>query len=234
MATDEHRADGSAPGGSAPAVSASSRPRHAKVSRDAWIAAGKQALADQPIDQLKVLVLADRLGVARSSFYWYFDDREGFVDALLAEWDVNTRSIVERASRPAPTIAAACLGVFECWADPELFDERLDRAVRDWGRRDDAIAGRVRTADDRRVEALTSMFGRFDFQHTDAAVRARLLYHSQVGYQTVEVREPLETRFALLPTYVHAMTGTRATAAELAAFETFVRGLPPRGSGDPR
>lgn len=201
-------------------------PPHAKASRAEWIAAGRRALAEQPVEQLKVLVLADRLGVARSSFYWYFDDRQGFLDALLDEWRGNTRSIVERAARDADTITAACLGVFECWADPALFDETLDRAVREWGRRDPAIGATVRAADAERVDAVATMFRRHGYEPTDAAVRARLLYHSQVGYQTVEVREPLETRFALLPSYLSAMTGVAATDRELAGFESFVRGLP--------
>lgn len=205
------------------ATSADDAQRRPKASRAEWIAAGKQALLDQPIEQMKVLVLAKRLGVARSSFYWYFADRQGFLDALLDEWLANTRSIVARAERDSATITQACLCVFECWADPQLFDELLDRAVRDWGRRDPAIAVRVRAADDERVDALTQMFLRHGYERTDAAVRARLLYHSQIGYQTVEVREPLEARFALLPTYVHAMTGLHADASELAKFEAFAR-----------
>jgi AcrR family transcriptional regulator len=207
---------------------ARSAPPHAKASRAEWIAAGRSALTEQPIEQLKVLGLADRLGVARSSFYWYFADRQGFLDALLDEWRGNTRSIVERAARDAPTITSACLGVFECWADPALFDETLDRAVREWGRRDPEVGPTVRAADAERVDAVAAMFRRHGYAPTDAAVRARLLYHSQVGYQTVEVREPLETRFGLLPSYLLAMTGVTAADHELAGFEAFVRGLPGR------
>jgi AcrR family transcriptional regulator len=195
---------------------------HTKASRSDWIDAALQALTDQPIDQLKVLVLADTLGVARSSFYWYFSDRDEFLEALLDIWEHNTDSIVERSERAASSVAAACLGVFECWADARLYDPVLDLAVRDWGRRDVAIAARVQRADDQRLAALTAMFARHGFDDAEALVRARLLYHSQVGYYAAGTTESVATRLAYLPYYLRAMTGTDATSDEVAAFEAFL------------
>ena len=88
------------------------------VTREEWISTAVDALDEVSIDQLKVLGLARRLGVSRSSFYWFFEDPDDLRAELLAIWERNTEAIVERARRPADTIAAACLGVFECWADP--------------------------------------------------------------------------------------------------------------------
>ncbi|MBI4935958.1 MAG: TetR/AcrR family transcriptional regulator [Actinobacteria bacterium] len=195
---------------------------HTKVSRTEWIDAALQALTDQPIDQLKVLVLADTLGVARSSFYWYFSDRDELLAALLDIWEHNTASIVERSGRTSASVASAVLGVFECWADDRLYNPVLDLAVRDWGRRDEAIAARVQHADDERVAALTAMFGRHGFTDADALVRARLLYHSQVGYYAVGTAETVATRLGYVPQYLRAMTGTDATQDELEAFEAFL------------
>lgn len=195
---------------------------HAKVTRHDWVEAARSALADHPIDQLKVLVLADTLGVARSSFYWYFTDRDELLGALLELWEHNTECIVERSGRPAGSVAAACLGVFECWADQRLYDPVLDLAVRDWGRRDDAVAVRVERADELRLEALTAMFARHGFEAAEALVRARLLYHSQVGYYAAATSEPVQTRLGYVPHYLRAMTGTDATADELAAFTDFL------------
>lgn len=195
---------------------------HTKASRTDWIDAALQALTDQPIDQPNVLVLADALGVARSSFYWYFSDRDELLTALLEIWEHNTASIVERSGRAASSVAAACLGVFECWADERLYNPVLDLAVRDWGRRDPVIATRVQRADDQRLAALTAMFARHGFDDAEALVRARLLYHSQVGYYAAGTSESVDTRLAYLPHYLRAMTGTDATADELAAFTTFL------------
>ncbi len=90
------------------------------------------------------------------------------------------------------------------------------------GRRDAAIATRVQRADEQRLLALTEMFARHGFHDAEALVRARLLYHSQVGYYAARTSEPTETRLAYVPHYLQAMTGTEATTEELAHFEAFL------------
>ena len=197
-------------------------PNNAKVSRDDWVNAAVAAAVHEPIDALKVLVLADQLGVSRSSFYWYFESREQFLDAIVDRWRLNTVSIVERAQRTARTVTAAVLGVFECWADSQLFNVALDLAMRDWGRRDSGARSLVADADVQRLDALSRMFGRHGYDEVEATVRARLVYHSQVGLYAVAEPETVQQRLDRLPSYVVAMTGRTASADELAAFHRFV------------
>lgn len=201
------------------------RPPHTRVTRDEWVNAALDALGEVAIDELRVLSLAERLSISRSSFYWYFDDLEGLQRELLSRWERNTASIVERTERQAPTITTACLGVFECWADRSLYDAGLDLAVRDWGRRDFDVAALVRAADDRRLDAVAAMFTAHDFEPADALVRARLLYHSQVGYHAVGVDEPMAVRLGYLPYYLQSITGEIPGSEELAAFAAFVERL---------
>jgi AcrR family transcriptional regulator len=189
-----------------------------KATRQDWIDAALTALDTEPIDQIRILGLAGGMGVSRSSFYWYFDNPEELRNELLMLWEHNTTSIVERAGRKTETIVAACLGVFECWADHRLYRSVLDLSVREWGRRDAQIATRVADADRARLEALVEMFQRHEFDPVEAKVRARLLYHSQVGYYAVNTDEPISERLRLLPTYLVAMTGQHGTKAEIAAF----------------
>ena len=85
------------------------------------------------VDQVKVQVIARHLGVSRSSFYWFFKDRQDLLDQLLAHWRAtNTAAIVERAGRPAATPCRAVLHVFECWVREEYFKPRLERAREKW------------------------------------------------------------------------------------------------------
>lgn len=174
------------------------------------------------MDQLKVLNLAKTLGVSRSSFYWYFQSPEELRAELLTVWEHNTTSIVERTQRPSASINSACLGVFECWADPKLYHSMLDLAVRDWGRRDTKVDAQVREADAVRLDALAQMFRAHGFDPAEAVVRARLLYHSQVGYYATGTTEPMTARLTYLPHYLEAMTGTKPTIAELNAFSAFI------------
>lgn len=199
-------------------------PSHSKVSRTEWVAAALDTLRNDGIDQVRVLTLAQRLGVNRSSFYWYFKSRQNLLDELIGAWsERNTASIVERARRPAATITAAVLGIFECWSDERFFDPKLDFAVRAWATRDVAIEAAVVSADQTRLDALDEMFARHGFD--DSLVRARVLYYTQVGYYALGVEEPISVRLGYTPAYLRALTGEEARTDELADFATFLGGL---------
>ena len=89
-----------------------------KVTRADWINLALQTLISDGIESVRVLTPGQKLGVSRSSFYWYFESRRDLLDQLLKHWqDTNTKAIVERARRPAETIIMGVMNVFECWAD---------------------------------------------------------------------------------------------------------------------
>ena len=89
---------------------------------------------------MTVLDLSERLGVSRSSFYWYFKNRDDLLDELLLRWESsNTRSIVRQSEAPADSISEAVCNVFRCWVEPELFSPRLDFAVSEWVRRSEKV-----------------------------------------------------------------------------------------------
>lgn len=202
-----------------------SPPAHTKASREDWIHAAITALTHEGLDHVKVLLLSQRLDVSRSSFYWYFESRQDLLDELLAIWRINTTSIVERTLRDAPTIVAAVLGVFECWADERLFKPGLDFAVRDWARRDTVVRAEVENADQFRLDAIVAMFAGHGYSDDDSIVRARLLYQGQVGYYAVGTDEPTEVRLGYLPYYLRALTGVEPSIQELQAFEVFLDGM---------
>lgn len=208
----------------------------ARVTRRDWLDAALAALVADGVEGVRVLALAERLGVSRSGFYWHFRDRDDLLACLLDRWrETNTAAIVERAARPAATIVRAVLNVFECWADERLFDPALDFAVRDWARRDDGVRQAVALADSQRLSAVGAMYRRHGFAEEDALVRARVLYMMQVGYYVLEIREPVKTRLSHLAAYLRSLTGVEPDAAELADFMAFVLDAGRRGeSGEGR
>jgi AcrR family transcriptional regulator len=189
------------------------------TSREDWIAAGLEVLVADGAAAVKILTLARRLGCSRSNFYWYFRDRDALLDALLQRWqERNTTAIVDRAGLPAARISQAVLNIFDCWADPALFDPRLDFAVREWARGTDQVRQAVREADDRRLQAITDLFLRFGARPAEAAVRTRVLYFTQIGYYALEVRETLAERQVLLRDYVEAFCAEAPAAEDIRAF----------------
>jgi AcrR family transcriptional regulator len=195
-----------------------------RLTREDWLTAALDALVSDGVENVKVLSLAERLGVSRSSFYWFFRSREQLLDHLLQRWQVaNTRGIVERAAAPSATVTEGVLNIFTCWMDESLFDPRLDFAVREWSRRSGHVRRAVDQADDARVEAIKRMFLRHGYRDRDAFIRARVLYFMQIGYYSLDLEESLATRLTYVSDYLRAFTGREPTRREVATFAKIVR-----------
>jgi AcrR family transcriptional regulator len=196
-----------------------------KATRDDWLDLALTALAVEGVDHVAVLALSERLGVSRSSFYWYFKNRDELLDALLDRWEaLNTRSIVAQAEAPAASVNQAVCNVFRCWVDPLIFSPRLDFAIREWARRSPSVREAVVRCDRLRTEALKALFVRFGYEDEDAFVRARVLYSMQIGYYALDLDEPMEARLKLTPYYLKAFTGVDPTKAEIDAFRAYAMG----------
>ena len=210
---------------------ASSTPRrpaqsgNVKATRSDWLDVALNALATDGVDHVTVLNLSERLGVSRSSFYWYFKNRDELLGALLDRWDqLNTCSIVAQAEAPAATVNEAVCNVFRCWVNPLIFSPRLDFAVREWARRSAPVRKALDRADGVRTDALKALFVRFGYDEGDALVRARVLYYMQIGYYALDLREPIETRLNLTPHYIKAFTSVDPSKAEIEAFRAYALG----------
>lgn len=194
-------------------------PSHTKATREDWVAAALDTLISDGVDSVKVLTLADRLGVSRSSFYWYFKNRDELLGALLSHWqDTNTRGITAQAEAPSTSIVHGVTNIFRCWIDERLFDPRLDFAVRDWARRSERVRTELDKADETRVAAIAALFRRHGWNEVEAFVRARVLYFMQIGYYALDLGESLARRKELTAHYLKSFTGQDPTAEELDPF----------------
>lgn len=187
--------------------------------RDLWLDAAQEALLEGGVEAVKIQPLARQLNLARTSFYWFFTDREALLTALLERWrDKNTGSLLARAAAYADSVAEAMLNVTDCWLDPALFDARFEFAVRSWALQSPRVLDEVRRADADRLAALGAMLARFGIDPALAEVRARTTYLTQIGYIAMQAREDLATRMARIPAYVTIFCGEAPAPRELARF----------------
>jgi AcrR family transcriptional regulator len=198
------------------------------VTREDWLNVARDILVSDGVAEVKVLAIGERLGVSRSSFYWYFKSRKDLLKALLDDWEGrNTAVILQHCGMRADTITAAVCNFFRCFLDPGLFDQGLDFAVREWARRDGQVRKRIDNADDARIAAITGMYARHGYSPYDADTRARVLYFMQLGYHALDQTESMALRLSRIEGYLRAFTGTEPRTEEIAALRTYVESRTP-------
>ncbi|SDK89708.1 TetR/AcrR family transcriptional regulator [Aliiruegeria lutimaris] len=199
-------------------MNAVSHPKQ-RGTEELWLDAAYRLLTESGVEAVKVMPLAKSLGLSRTSFYWHFKDREALLEAMVTRWEArNTGNLEAQCVAYAETICEAMLNICDCWLMPELFDSRLDLAIRNWARTDPALRPRVEQADQRRLEAITGAFLRFGYPPQEAEVRAMTVLYTQLGYISMQIDECPETRIARIPAYVAVFTGREPSEAEFARF----------------
>jgi len=188
-------------------------------SADLWLDAGYEKLISGGVEAVKILPLAKALGLSRTSFYWHFADRDALLAGIVDRWQAqNTGNLLARCAAPAETICVAVFNLFDCWIDADLFDAKLDLAIRSWARTDAGLQALVLAADTARVSAISDMFQRFEFTETQARTRAHTMIFTQVGYYTMALGESTPDRLRRMPPYVEVFTGIAPGTDEITRF----------------
>lgn len=184
-----------------------------------WLAAAYDALIQGGVEAVKIQPLAKALNTSRTSFYWFFKDREALLEQLIERWKTkNTQALIRQSEQYADSIVEAMLNVFDCWLDERLFDSEFEYAVRHWAMQNTAVAQAVSEADDERLAALTRMLEGFGYSDHEAGVRARTTYLTQIGYISMHTQESTEERIGRVAEYVEVFTGQPCHRSDLARF----------------
>ncbi len=195
-------------------------PSRPPTSEEAWLAAAYDELTNTGVEAVKIMTLAKRLGVSRTSFYWHFKDRDALLEAMIRHWeDKNTGNLVARTEAYAANVSEALFNLFDCWLDAELFDSALDLAIRNWARNDAALQLRLDRADARRETAMAAMLERFGYSRDSALVRARTMIYTQIGYISMQIQQPEDRRLARMPDYIEVFTGQRPAQDDIDRFK---------------
>jgi AcrR family transcriptional regulator len=154
--------------------------RPTRTPRSQWIDAGLRALAAGGPDAVRIEPLAESLGVSRGGFYWHFGNRQVLLDEMLDTWErASVDEVLERVEReggdPRRKVRRAGALTVSDWLLP------IDLAVRDWSRRDGAVAERLRRMDNRRMEYLRSQFSQFCDDELDIEARSMLAFSLLIG-----------------------------------------------------
>jgi AcrR family transcriptional regulator len=156
-------------------------PAPIRTPRSSWIEEGLRALAAGGPDAVRIELLAQALGVTRGGFYWHFDDRRALLEEILDAWErASVDEVIARVESEAGDARAKLrrLSALAASGDEPL---RTDLAVRDWARREPAVAERLRRVDNRRVAYLRTLFGALSADPDDVEARCLVFYSLWIG-----------------------------------------------------
>jgi AcrR family transcriptional regulator len=152
-----------------------------RTPRRRWIEEGLRALAAGGPDAVRIEPLAQALGVTKGGFYWHFEDRRGLLDEMLDAWEqALVDEVIERVESEGGDARTRLRRLFAL-ASSAADLLRTDLAVRDWARRDEAVAERLRRADNRRMDYMRAVFGEFSSGEDEVEVRATVAFLIWVG-----------------------------------------------------
>jgi len=163
----------------------SQRSSAARLTREDWLDAAFQAAVEHGFEGVRVLVLAEQLGVTRGSFYWHFKDHAELIAALLERWRTAEAATTERMVQPAHNNPVEdlekLLDAALAHGGADLSNMRFELALRGLGRRDAAVAAMLLDVDQARMALFASKFARITPDTKTAIDLAALFYLAIVG-----------------------------------------------------
>lgn len=150
-----------------------------RTPRSKWIDEGLWALAAGGPDAVRIEPLAQALGVSKGGFYWYFTDRRALLEEMLDTWEHRSiEEVLERVERQGGDARTKIRRAGATFSSDVL---AIDLAVRDWARREPAVAERLRRVDNQRIDYLRSLFSVFCPDPDEVEARSMLAFSLVIG-----------------------------------------------------
>jgi AcrR family transcriptional regulator len=157
-------------------------PPRTRTPPNKWIEAGLRELAAGGPDAVRVEQLAQALGVTKGSFYRHFDDRGALLEGMLDTWErLTVDEVIERVETEGGDARAKLSRLFGLPSARGRQLLRIELAIRDWARRETAVAKRLRRIDNRRMDYMRSLFGAFCPDEEEVEVRCTLAFSMFIG-----------------------------------------------------
>jgi AcrR family transcriptional regulator len=146
--------------------------------------AGATVLAAGGPDAVRVETLAQALGVTKGGFYGHFADRNALLEEMLTTWERRaTDEALGRVQRQGGDVRTRLRRAGVLTFSRELTP--VDLAIRDWARRDPAVAERLRRVDNRRMEYLRTLFRALGDDEAEAEARSMLAFSLMIGHHFI-------------------------------------------------
>lgn len=160
-------------------------PATARLTRDDWLNAAFRAAIEGGFGAVRVLTLADTLGVSRGSFYWHFADHAELVNALIDRWYQREIAADQRLrqsalSDPTSRILHILDNAIAHSVEEREFD-RFEQALRSLASKNSAVAELLEKVDRARLQMLHAHYLQLVQDDEKARELSALFYLAVVG-----------------------------------------------------
>jgi len=172
-------------------------PDPTRTPRSTRIDEGLRALAAGGPDAVPIDTLAKALGVTTGGFYRHFADRRARLEEMLDTWERrSTEEVIDRVEREGGDVRTRAQRAGALTFSRELLP--IDLAVRDWARRQKAVAERLRRVDNRRMDYLRSLFAAASPDADDVEARCLLAFSAAIGHHFIAADHGMRSRADVL------------------------------------
>ncbi len=152
----------------------------APLSREAWVKAATNLIAQEGVQAVAVEPLALALGVTKGSFYWHFQNRDELIHAALEAWEQDqSADVVTRyggIEDPRRRLRVLLFAAFEDVENGKFF------AALAVSSEDPRVQPYLRRASERRLAFGAEAFQALGLTEEEAKERALLAYAAYAGY----------------------------------------------------
>lgn len=151
-----------------------------KYKKEDWIQAGFELLENQGFQNVKIEVVAHKLGVSKGGFYGYFSNRDDFLQSILRYWEDKNSTQVVKVIDDAKgdheyKLQKLLYIIDEVWIDAG------ELSVSNWARFDPRVNLVLMRVVKRRLDWCKVLFVEGGFPTEEAEKRATILHHYMMG-----------------------------------------------------
>ena len=150
-----------------------------RVSKAQWLDIALDVLETDGIAGVRIEILAKRLGISKSGFYWHFRDRDQLLMEMLDVWSHEVTGVItENQELLALGPKNRLIKTAEIILEYDL--TRYEISIRQWALQDAVAARTVRKINRLRLKFIGETFSELGFTGDDMEMRAMLFvcYHT--------------------------------------------------------
>ena len=164
-----------------------------KTSQATWLDAALDLLAEEGIDNLTINKLSKKVGLAKTSFYWHFKNRDELIAMMLDYWiDQFTEILGSDTKFSEAPPREALLAMLKAIRSTER--GKYELAFRAWAKNDKLVAEKVQFAHNKRMTLIKNLLGKLGFKGEELNARARVIV-TYFSYQKIMMYDGADGSF---------------------------------------